>query len=208
MITTRLQTYVLTILIPVLVVTEALQDTIFGAGTDTLGTIKTTGHVADGDRNMSTTDLLPDELLNIVMSMNVDQATRSASGKETSGDRTMTTIDEKTTTDDDSDREGLDAVRKEQTLDEVIIYMPKSDVPMAPDFDPTRSLSTEETLRFYLESNATASPRRDSVGRIVPSSIRHMRCSHHFKKLGDGEAHGLWPAGKYKCTTCEMIICP
>lgn len=190
-----------------LIVTEALQDMIAGADIETHGTTKTTKHVGDGDHNMSTTDLLPDELLNIVMSLKVDQGTRSASVKETSGDRTTMT-DAVTATDKDAHRKGLDAVRKEQNLDEVTIYMPKSDVPMAPDFDPTRSLSTEETLRFYLESNGTASPRRDSVGHIVPSSIRHMRCSHHFKKLGDGEAHGLWPAGKYKCTTCEMIICP
>ena len=207
MITSSLQTYVLTILTQVRVVTEALQDMIVGAGTDTYGTINTTDPVGDGDRNMSTTDLLPDELLNIVTSTNVEQGTRSASGMETSGDRTRMK-DAMTATDNDAYRKGLDAVRKEQKLDEVTIYLPRSDVPKAPDFDPTRSLSTEETLRFYLESNATASPRRDSVGRIVPSSIRHMRCSHHFKRLGDGEAYGLWPAGKYKCTTCEMIISP
>ncbi len=188
--------------------TKTLQDKINRVGMDTHGTIKTKIHMMDGGQYMSKSDLLPDELLNIVTCMNGVPGSRSASGKEISGDRITTTTKETTATDEHANRERIEAVRKEQNLDEVIVYMPKSDVPKACDFDPTRSFSTEETLKFYLESNATASPRRDSIGRIIPSSIRHMRCSHHFKKLGDGEANGLWPAGKYKCTICEMIICP
>ena len=101
------------------------------------------------------------------------------------------------------------AFAKEQDLDEVIIYMPKSEVKGLPDIDPTLSLSTSETLEFYLNSGgAAASPRRNSFGGIVPASVKQMRCDHHFKKLGDQEAHGMWPAGKYKCGGCEMIICP
>ena len=204
----NLQMYVLIVLTPrVLVVTETLQGTIDGVGTDTPGKIKTATPDADGGQLMWMTDLLPDEALNIVSNMGRDEAIRSESVKATSGDRTMAMTDGATAT--GSEIEGSsEAFRKEGDMDEVVIYMPKAEVQTRPYVDPTRNLSTSDTLTFYLNSQATAEPRRNSIGQIMTSSITRNRCDHHFKKLGDGEANGLWPAGKYKCTDCEMIICP
>jgi hypothetical protein len=147
-------------------------------------------------------DLSEDEALNILGYINVNGTVMTVEEfeKEIAIGQTTTTTNGATATVDATKKE-ISFIKKEQDVDEVVIFVPKSTA------DPKRNLSTAETLHYYLDSNAGVIPRRNSVGETVPTGSR-ARCSHHFKKIADGEASGMWPEGKYKCQSCSMIISP
>ena len=154
-------------------------------------------------------DLSEDEALNVLGYINVNGTVMTVEEfeKEIAMGQTTTTMNGATATVDATKKE-ISFIKKEQDVDEVVIFVPKSDLPtVPPTADPTRNLSTAETLHYYLDSNAGVIPRRNSVGETVPTGSR-ARCSHHFKKIADGEASGMWPEGKYKCQSCSMIISP
>ena len=166
--------------------------------------------VGDGVPDTLISDLSRDEALSILAAMNEEaRAPQFAKSRtETSTDPSMTITDSRTATEDEVRADILTFTEK-YDMDEVKIYMPKSEIPNPTNnVDHTRSLSTSETLQYLLGSNEGTHPRRNSAGQMVTSSIRRNRCSHHFGKIDDGEASGMWPAGKYKCTTCAMIISP